>query len=206
MNIESVKVFKPTGPLNKVWLMWEVVKTFYSLSDEAHLDAIAALEEQIDEQFADDARSEEKFRTVASLTDQRHLADLSGNILVRAAILHLQTAFIEFAIKEVLKLVLPYQEIPLRPRFMEDLIRPLKEAGAFTEFPPEYGENVSRYREAVRNNFRPWQLVRTSHTNPSLRSREGVYWNRKANGASPVQSAADPPQRILHGYYWRAVV
>jgi hypothetical protein len=33
------------------------------------------------------------------------------------------------------------------------LINPLKEAGAFTEFPPEYVENVSKYREVVRNSF-----------------------------------------------------
>jgi hypothetical protein len=60
--------------------MWEVVKTFYSLSDAAHLETIAGLEKQINEQFDDSVRSEEKFRAVASLADKRHLADLSGNV------------------------------------------------------------------------------------------------------------------------------
>jgi hypothetical protein len=153
MSIESITVFKPTGVLNKVWLMWEVVKTFYSLSDEAHLERIAGLEKQIKEQFDDSTRSEEKFRAVASLADKRNLADLSGNILVRAAILHLQTAFIEFAVKEVFKLVLPDRTIPRKPQFFADLIKPLKEAGAFTGFPREYLDSVSKYWDAVRNQY-----------------------------------------------------
>jgi len=48
MNVESITVFRPTGPLNRVWLMWEVVKKFYRLSDDAHLKEIASLEREID--------------------------------------------------------------------------------------------------------------------------------------------------------------
>jgi hypothetical protein len=142
MNVESITVFKPNGPLNKVWLMWEVVKKFYRLADNAHMEEIAALEKQIDAQFAEGDLSEQTMRSAALLADQRHLADLSGSIFIRAAILHLQTAFVEFAVKEVFKLVLPDRVIPHRPRFMEDLINPLKEAGAFTDFPPEYLQDV----------------------------------------------------------------
>jgi hypothetical protein len=153
MSIENITIFKPTGPLNKVWLMWEVVKTFYKFSDEAHVDAISNFELQIEEQFAEPSRSEEKFRAVAMLADQRNRADLSGNILVRAAVLHLQTAFVEFALKEIFKFVFPGREIPSRPELMRDLIRPLEQAGAFKDFPPEYKENVQKYWNSVRNQF-----------------------------------------------------
>ena len=153
MNVESITVFSPSGPLNKVWLMWEVVKKFYRLSDSAHTEEIAALEKQIDAQFAEDDLSQQTMRSAALLADQRHLADLSGNILVRATVLHLQTAFVEFAIKEVFKLVLPDRVIPPRPRFMEDLVNPLKAVGAFTDFPPEYLQDVFAHRDAVRNSF-----------------------------------------------------
>ena len=117
------------------------------------MEEIAALEKQIDAQFAEGDLSEQTMRSAALLADQRHLADLSGSIFIRAAILHLQTAFVEFAVKEVFKLVLPDRVIPHRPRFMEDLINPLKEAGAFTDFPPEYLQDVFKHRDAVRNSF-----------------------------------------------------
>jgi hypothetical protein len=150
MSVESITVFSSSGPLNKVWLMWEVVKKFYRLSDTAHSEEIAALEKQINAQFVEGDLSQQTMRNAARLADQRHLADLSGTILVRGTVLHLQTAFVEFAIKEVFKLVLPDRAIPPRPRFMEDLITPLKEAGAFTDFPPEYLQDVFAHRDAVR--------------------------------------------------------
>ena len=153
MNVESITVFRPIGPLNKVWLMWEVVKKFYRLSDNAHVAEIAALEKQIDAQFAEGDLSERTMRSTELLADQKHLADLSGNILIRATVLHLQTAFVEFAVKEVFKLVLPNHTIPQRPDFMRDLIAPLKEAGAFADFPPEYLQDVFGHRDAVRNRF-----------------------------------------------------
>ncbi len=153
MNVENITVFSPFGPFNKVWLMWEVVKKFYRLSDNAHVAEIAALEKQIDTQFAEGDLSEQTMRSAALLADQKHLADLSGNILIRATVLHLQTAFVEFAVKEVFKLVLPNHTIPRRPDFMRDLIAPLKEAGAFTDFPPEYLQDVFGHRNSVRNSF-----------------------------------------------------
>src|SRR5260221_1319352 len=153
MNVENITVFSPNGPLNKVWLMWEVVKKFYRLSDNAHIAEIAALEKQIDTQFAEGDLSEQTMRNAALLADQKHLADLSGNILIRATVLHLQTAFVEFAVKEVFKLVLPNHTIPRKPDLMRDLINPLKEAGAFTDFPPEYLQDVLKHRDAVRNSF-----------------------------------------------------
>jgi hypothetical protein len=153
MSIESITVFRPTGPLNKVWLMWEVVKKFYRLSDDAHIREIASLEKQIDAHFGEGDPSQQTMRSAALLADQRHLADLSGNILIRATVLHLQTAFVEFAVKEVFKLVLPNHTIPQRPDFMRDLMAPLKVAGAFTNFPSEYLQDVFGHRDAVRNSF-----------------------------------------------------
>ena len=79
MGVETITVFKPTGPLNKIWLMWEVVKKFYSLSDDAHSAEIASLEKQIDEHWAEAADlTEEKMRGGALLADKKKLADLSG--------------------------------------------------------------------------------------------------------------------------------
>jgi hypothetical protein len=51
MNVETLQIFTPTGRLNRVWLMWEVVKKFYRLSDEAHLNEVASLEKQIESHF-----------------------------------------------------------------------------------------------------------------------------------------------------------
>lgn len=152
MNVESITVFRPTGPLNRVWLMWEVVKKFYRLSDDAHLKEIAALEKQI-EAFGEGDPSQQTLWDAAQSADQRHFANLSGNILIRATVLHLQTAFVEFAVKQVFKLVLPDKVIPPKPNLEKELIKPLKDVGAFTDFPTEYLENVSKYREVVRNQF-----------------------------------------------------
>ena len=73
--------------------------------------------------------------------------------MVRGTVLHLLTALVEFAVKQVFKLVLPGNEIPPKPNFIEHLIEPLKRAGAFTDFPPEYLEHVHKYRDVVRNQF-----------------------------------------------------
>src|SRR5204862_4812279 len=111
MGVETITVFKPTGPLNKVWLMWEVVKKFYRLSDEAHSAEIAALEKQINDwtQAADVTEAdltEETLRGGAILADKKNVAGLSGDILIRATILHLLTAFVEFAVKQIFKFLL----------------------------------------------------------------------------------------------------
>jgi hypothetical protein len=158
MGVETITVFKPTGPLNKVWLMWEVVKKFYRLSDEAHSDKIASLEEQINDwtQAADVTEAdltEERLRGGAMLADEKRLAGLSGDILTRATILHLLTAFVEFAVKQIFTFLLPDNTLPAIPKFERDLINPLKAIGAFTDYPPEYRESVHKYRDAVRNQF-----------------------------------------------------
>jgi len=159
MDVETITVFKPTGPLNRVWLMWEVVKKFYRLSDDAHSAEIAALEKQINEHrtetadLAEEDLTEERLRSGAILANKKKLAGLSGNILTRAAILHLLTAFVEFAVKQIFKLLLPDNELPVKPRLEKDLILPLKAIEAFTEYPSEYRESVIKYREAIRNQF-----------------------------------------------------
>jgi hypothetical protein len=154
MGVETITVFKSAGPLNKVWLMWEVVKKFYRLSDDAHNAEIASLEKQIDEHRTEAANlTKERLRGGAILADKKKLADLSGDILIRATILHLLTAFVEFAVKQIFKLLLPNNKLPPKSKFEKDLINPLKEIGAFTEYPPEYCESVHKYREAVRNQF-----------------------------------------------------
>jgi hypothetical protein len=92
-------------------------------------------------------------RSAAELADQRRLMGLSETILIRATVLHLLTAFVEFAVKQVFKLVLPDKELPKRPSFMKDLIAPLAQAEAITDFPPEYCGQVHKYRDVVRNQF-----------------------------------------------------
>jgi hypothetical protein len=159
MDVETITVFEPTGPLNRVWLMWEVVKIFYRLSDAAHSDEIAVLEKQLDDwtQAADATEAadltEEQMRHGAMLADKKRLAGLSGNILIRATILHLLTAFVEFAVKQIFELLLPDKKLPPEPKFVRDFIDPLKEIRAFTDFPPEYCESVFKFRDDVRNNF-----------------------------------------------------
>jgi len=154
MGVETITVFKPTGPLNKVWLMWEVVKKFYSLSDDAHRAEIASLEKQINEHWTEAADlTEERMRGGTILADKKRLAGLSGDILIRATILHLLTAFVEFAVKQIFKLLLPNKKLPQRTSFETDLINPLKAIGAFTDYPPEYCKSVHKYRNAVRNQF-----------------------------------------------------
>jgi hypothetical protein len=157
MGVETLTVFKSTGPLNKVWLMWEVVKKFYRLSDDAHSAEIADLEKQINDwtQAADVTEAdltEETLRGGAILADKKKVAGLSGDILIRATILHLLTAFVEFAVRQIFKLLLPNKKLPQKPSFT-DLINPLKTIGAFTDYPPEYCESVHKYREDVRNQF-----------------------------------------------------
>jgi len=159
MDVEAITVFKPTGPLNRVWLMWEVVKKFYRLSDEAHSAEIADLEKQITDwtQAADTTEAEDltekRMRGGAILADKKNVADLSGDILTRATILHLLTAFVEFAVKQIFELLLPDEKLPAKPWLEKHLIPPLKAIGAFTEYPPEYLESVDKFRDDVRNNF-----------------------------------------------------
>jgi hypothetical protein len=92
-------------------------------------------------------------RDRAILADKKKVAGLSGDILTRATILHFLTAFVEFAVKEIFKLLLPNNKLPPKPSFETELINPLKAIGAFTNYPPEYCESVHKYREAVRNQF-----------------------------------------------------
>ena len=117
-----------------------------------------AVEKQIDdwtqaaEQTEAEDLTEEQMRGGATLADKKRLAGLSGNILIRATVLHLLTAFVEFAVKQIFELLLPDKNLPQKP-WLEDLIKPLKAIGAFTDYPPEYLESVDKYRVAVRNNF-----------------------------------------------------
>jgi hypothetical protein len=122
-----------------------IVKKFYRLSDEAQ---VASLEKQIESHFCKDDLSEQTLRRAAELADKNRFAELSGNILVQATVFHLLTAFVEFAMKEVFKLVWPNESIP---EAWLDLIERLKKVGVFTQDPPEYVDNVSKYREPVRN-------------------------------------------------------
>ena len=136
--------------------MWEVMKKFHSLTDRAHVGAIASLDIQIDSQLLSNNETFDTLQTLAALVDTKDRAVLSGTFLVKATVLFTLRAFVAFATKEIFKLVLPDAKLPAKPSFMKHLIEPLKEARAFTDFPRKYRAHVWKYCDAdedMRNQF-----------------------------------------------------
>ena len=44
INIDDIKLFYPSGRMSKVWLMWETVRRFAKLLDDAHVKQMLSLE------------------------------------------------------------------------------------------------------------------------------------------------------------------
>jgi hypothetical protein len=150
INIDDVAVFYPTGRMSKVWLMWETVRRFASLLDDAHAKEILSLEGMLKKYDGTEITSEDQLDDLFVINDLHSQTSLSSKVLVNAAVLHLLTSFVEFVLKEILKLVQPGNPLP---RGLQNLITPLEAKGIFTGYPESYLKHVHDHRESVRNGF-----------------------------------------------------
>ena len=110
--------------------------------------------------------SEDELYHLAELTDLHSQTTLSSKILVNAVVLHLLSGFVEFVLKELVKLVDP-DSPPFEGSacsFQNHLIDPLEAKGIFTRFPQDYVENVQNHRKTVRNRFShgDWEKLATN--------------------------------------------
>jgi hypothetical protein len=150
-NIDDIALFHPTGRMSKVWLMWETVRRFANLLDNAHAKQILSLQEILKKYEGSEMLSEDKIHDLLELTDLHSQTSLSSKVLVKATVLELLSGFAEFAVKEIVKLAEPDQST-LR-RGWQELINILRAKGIFTGYPENYEKHVQDHRETVRNNF-----------------------------------------------------
>jgi hypothetical protein len=70
-------------------------------------------------------------------------------VLVNAAVLQMLFGFVEFTVKEIVKLVEPTKPVC----GWKQSIEILREKGIFTGFPGSYEKHMQSHYDAVRNNF-----------------------------------------------------
>lgn len=150
ITIDDIVLFHPTGRMAKVWLMWETVRRFATLLDDAHAKEILSLDNILKKYEGSEILPDDEIQDLLELTDLHSRTSLSSKVLVKATVLELLSGFAEFAVKEIVKLVEPGQS---PPRKWEKLINILRVKGIFTEFPESYEKHVQDHREPVRNNF-----------------------------------------------------
>jgi hypothetical protein len=153
--LDDLLLFDPVGRMSKVWLMWETVKRFARLLDDAHAKELFSLDTILASHPTREIDSEDELYRLAQLADLQKQTALSSEILVVATVRHLLSAFVEFVLREIVKLVAPDSPLPDGKdcKFEKHLIDPLKKKGIFTGFPQAYVENVRENRETVRNSF-----------------------------------------------------
>ena len=106
-TIDDVALFHPSGRISKIWLMWETVRRFANLLDDAHAKQILSLEDIVKKYEGSEILSEDKIHDLLELTGLHSQTSLSSKVLVKAAVLELLSGFAEFAVKEIVKLVEP---------------------------------------------------------------------------------------------------
>jgi hypothetical protein len=151
ITIDDIALFHPTGRMAKVWLMWETVRRFAKLLDDAHAKEILSLEDILKKYEGSDILPEDKIYDLLELTDLHSQTNLSSKVLVKATVLELLSGFAEFAVKEIVKLAEPDQ--PTLRRGWQELINILQAKGIFTGYPENYEKHIQDRRETVRNNF-----------------------------------------------------
>jgi hypothetical protein len=165
-TLDDFSLFYPSGRMSKAWLMWETLKRFACLLDDAHAREILSLDTILKNYETIEITSEDELYHLAELTDLHSQTTLSSKILVNAVVLHLLSGFVEFVLKEVVKLVDPDSPLPEGSAcsFQKHLIDPLEAKGIFTGFPQDYVENVQNHRTTVRNCFShgDWEKLATN--------------------------------------------
>jgi hypothetical protein len=150
-DINDVQIFYPSGRMSKVWLMWETVRRFADLLDDVHAKEILSLESILKKYKATEPVSEDELDDLCIASDLHSRTTLSSKVLINAAVLELISGFVEFAVKEIVKLVEPTEPVP--GRRWSDLISILKAKGIFKGYPESYRQHVQAHRETVRNTF-----------------------------------------------------
>jgi len=150
-TIEDIDLFHSTGPLSQVWLMWESIKQFARLVDNAHARQILSLNGILDKFGKNKQLAEHELDALFMANDLYSRTTLSSKVLVKATVLELLSGFAEFTVKELVKLVEPGK--PLSRVTWEDLVKILKTKGIFTGYPKKYVDHVQNHRDSVRNNF-----------------------------------------------------
>jgi hypothetical protein len=154
-TIEELCLFHSTGRFSRVWLMWETVKRFCLLADQAHASEREKLHRAIKQLDRKEPVSEDELEYLFEISDLNTQTEHSSNILLKAVIVHLLASFVEFALKEVVNFLYPDNPVPQGKecRFQDHVVKPLRGKGFLLSEPDEYKDNVEKYRDSVRNAF-----------------------------------------------------
>src|SRR5260370_5393304 len=154
-TIEDLGLFHSTGRFSRVWLMWETVKRFCLLADEANASAREKRHRAIKKFDGKEPTSEDELEYLFEISDLNTQTEHSSNILLKAVIVHLLASFVEFALKEVVNFLYRDNSVPQgkQCRFQDHVLKPLQEKGLLLIEPDDYKDNVEKYRGSVRNAF-----------------------------------------------------
>jgi hypothetical protein len=196
--LDDLVLFGPAGRMSKVWLMCETVKRFARLLDDAHAREILSLDTTLASYLRREIDSEDSLYRLAELADLQKQTTLSSEVLVIATVRHLLSAFVAFALREIVTLVAPDSPLPDGKdcEFQKHLVDPLKAKGIFTGFPQEYVENVQKNRETVRNSFSHGDWVKLAANVGSVDLNDALLATAKF--VSELQSKLEE-----NGFDWR---
>jgi hypothetical protein len=126
-DIFDLVLFHSTGPFSRVWLMWESIKRFCLLADDAHAREREKLHSAI-EKFGEKELTGQELEDLFVVSDLHTQTEHSSNILLKAVIVNLLTSFVEFALKEVVNFLYPDKQVPegKECRFKEHVLGPLQ--------------------------------------------------------------------------------
>jgi hypothetical protein len=154
LNVFDLSLFHSTGPFSRVWLMWETIKRFCLLTDDAHAKQREMLHSEL-ERLNEKELADQELEDLFMVSDLHTQTEQSSNILLKAVIVHLLASFVEFALKEVVNFLYPDKQVPQGKEclFKRHVLIPLQEQGFLQVEPDDYRDHVEKYRNSVRNAF-----------------------------------------------------
>jgi hypothetical protein len=88
-TIDELGLFHSTGRFSRVWLMWETIKRFCLLTDNAHAKEREDLRRKINEFDGKEPASEDEVEYLFEISDLHEQTEHASNILLKAVTVHL---------------------------------------------------------------------------------------------------------------------
>ncbi len=143
-TIEDYGIFLQLKSLSHVRDLWEATVSQSLILDNAHSNELEKLS---------NAPKPDDPELAYLLEERERILSLSNDTLIKANIFSLVSAFFEYGMLEVYKLVFGSPPPYARPDLVRDIINPLKAQGLVGEPPDDYEDNVLAYRDSIRNGF-----------------------------------------------------
>ncbi len=143
-TIDDYGIFLGIDELNHVRDFWEATVAQCLILDHAH-------DQEISKITVSNPPADPELMTL--LEERKNILSISDKFLIKTNIFSLVSAFFEYGMLEVYKLVFGGSPTAVRPDLVRDILEPLKEIGVVGEAPDNYDAHVLAHRNPIRNAF-----------------------------------------------------